>query len=201
MKSKRYRDHRWLKHIPTQETILAYQFLKPVSRFLDHHSLWQFNRRSVAGGAAVGLFFALAIPVAQIPLAAIVAIFFRVNIPVAVFGTLLSNPFTTPAILFFAYKFGAFLIGHDVPVKDAVLATTAEKSASDGFFTGAIEWFAQSFAWLQSAGWPLITGLIALSILLSIAGYIAVHLLWRLQVSASWKKRCALRKQNITPSD
>ena len=201
MKSKRYRDHRWLKHIPTQETIVAYRFLKPVSRFLDHHSLWQFNRRSVAGGAAVGLFFALAIPVAQIPLAAIVAIFFRVNIPVAVFGTLLSNPFTTPAILFFAYKLGAFLIGHDVPVKDAVLANTAENSASDGFLTGTLEWFVQSFEWLQSAGWPLIAGLGALSVLLSIVGYVAVHLLWRLQVAVSWKKRCALRKQDINSVD
>jgi uncharacterized protein len=91
----RWHNHRWLKHIPTQEAVLAYPFLKPVRHILDHHGLWQFNRRSVAWGAAIGLFFSVAIPIAQIPVAAMVAVYFRVNVPVAIFGTLLSNPFTT----------------------------------------------------------------------------------------------------------
>jgi len=190
---------RWFKHIPTQESIRAYRFLKPVSGFLDHHRLWQFNRRSVAGGAAVGLFFSLASPVAQIPLAAVVAILLRVNLPVAVFGTLLSNPFTTPAILFFAYKFGAFLLGHEAPLQDVI--TNAEtESTKGGYFPNIFEWIVHSFEWIQSAGLPLIVGLGVLAVLLSVSGYLTVVAAWRLQAMLRWRSRCIQRWRNKTTS-
>jgi uncharacterized protein (DUF2062 family) len=194
----RWRNKAWFKHVPTKESILEYQFLDPVRHHLDHHGLWQFNRRSVAGGAAIGLFFALAIPVAQIPVAAIVAIFFRVNIPIAIFGTLLSNPFTTPPLLYFAYKVGAALIGHDTPGQSIVLPDgPAGPAENQSLISGVIDWIVRSFEWIQSAGWPLVIGLGILSVGLSIAGYVAVHVIWRLQASLRWKKRCNERRQKI----
>jgi uncharacterized protein (DUF2062 family) len=196
MKKPRIRHSKWFKRIPTQESIRAYRFLKPISRFLDHHRLWQFNRRSVAGGAAVGLFFSMATPFAQIPCAVIAAILLRVNLPVAVFGTLFSNPFTTPALLFVAYKLGAFILGEQAQaqVQEAVVASS-NKAFNEGFLQLALGWIVKSFEWLQAAGPPLLLGLAILSLLLAAFGYFAVMAAWRLHAVVHWRRRSD-RRQN-----
>jgi uncharacterized protein len=185
----RWRNHRWLKHIPTQETVLGYPFLQPVRHILDHHGLWQFNRRSVAWGAAIGLFFSVAIPIAQIPVAAMVAVYFRVNVPVAIFGTLLSNPLTTPAILFFAYQLGSFLVGHTQPAQAGIATQVMRPPDEAGFMGDAANWIMHWIEWIQSAGWPLVIGLGLLSVLLAVTGYVGVKVLWRIQAALRWKKR------------
>jgi uncharacterized protein (DUF2062 family) len=58
--------------------------------------LWHLHRRSVAGGFAVGMFAGLvpgSNPV-QFAVAALMAIGFKVNLPIAVIVTLYSNPLT-----------------------------------------------------------------------------------------------------------
>lgn len=192
--SKRFRNNRWSKHIPTQESIRAYSFLRPISHFLDHHALWQFNRRSVAGGLAVGLFFSMITPVAQIPFAAVAAIFFRVNLPLAVFATLLSNPFTTPAILYFAYKLGALLIGHDAPPRPITPSVEATSQGAATFFGSVLEWLTHSTSWLLSAGWPLVIGLAIFSIVAAAVGYVGVNVVWRMLAGSRWRARCAQRR-------
>lgn len=191
---KRYRQSPVFRHIPTQASIREYRFLQPLRRYLDHHFLWQFNRHAIAGGLAVGLFFSVATPVAQIPFAAVFAILCRVNLPVAVLGTLFSNPFTTPAILYFAYQLGALLIGHEA-AEYAVLQEANLPAVGSGYLVATTEWLMHSFDWLMSAGLPLITGLGVMAIVLAIMGYFAVMAVWRLQVLLHWRAR-RLRQHN-----
>ena len=76
---------------------------------LQQSNLWHLNRRSVAGGVAVSMFTGLvpgSNPV-QFAAAAIVSTIFRVNLPVAVFVTLYTNPFTIVPLYYLAYKLGA----------------------------------------------------------------------------------------------
>ncbi|TXC67466.1 DUF2062 domain-containing protein [Piscinibacter aquaticus] len=61
---------------------------------LHHPRLWHLNRRGVALGLALGLFFGLLIPIAQIPLAGGAAVLLRANVPMAVASTLVTNPVT-----------------------------------------------------------------------------------------------------------
>jgi uncharacterized protein (DUF2062 family) len=190
---KHFRKSLFFRHIPTQASIRKYRFLKPWYRYLDHHYLWQFNRHAIAGGLAVGLFFSVATPVAQIPAATIFAILCRVNLPVAIFGTLFSNPFTTPAILYCAYKLGAFLIGHEVSDQVAIQETDT-LAPERGHILDSIEWLMHSIDWLQSAGLPLAVGLAVLSVLLAITGYFGVMAIWRLQVGLHWRARGQDRK-------
>lgn len=193
---KQRRAHRWwLRYLPTQERIVTYRFLSPFRHVLDHDGLWQFNQRSVAGGAAVGLFFSVASPVAQILLAAITASLLKVNLPVAVLGTFFSNPLTTPAILFFAFHIGAFLVGHEAPAEDVVAATSIPASDA-GYLEGVAEWMLHSVEWIQAAGWPLVVGLGVLSILLSVAGYLLVSVGWGVQAALRRRTRCTQRRRD-----
>src|SRR3954466_373500 len=86
-----------------------------IARFGDrlaHHNLWHLHRRSVAGGVAVGMFAGLipgSNPV-QFTAAALLAILFHVNLPIAVIVTLYSNPFTIVPLYYVAFKLGQVIL-------------------------------------------------------------------------------------------
>lgn len=182
------RRTRFFKWLPTSESIRESRFLKPFGHHLQHHSLWQFNRRSVAGGCAVGLFFGILVPFAQILLAAIAAVILRVNLPVAAFMTLVTNPLTFPAIYYGAYRLGEFLTGGDAPVPETAIETTVrEKIVEHQANVGG--WLANLLDWMQSVGSSLAIGLIVLAIVSAAAGYIAINVLWRFNATRRWRKR------------
>ena len=54
---------------------------------LQHPRLWHVSRRGIALGVALGLFFGLLLPIAQIPMSAGVAVALRANVPAAVAST------------------------------------------------------------------------------------------------------------------
>jgi uncharacterized protein (DUF2062 family) len=82
---------RWLPDAQTVRSNRALSWLAPV---LGQRWLWRVDSRGLALGIAAGVFFGLLIPLAQIPLAAAAAYVMRANLPAAVVGTLISNPFT-----------------------------------------------------------------------------------------------------------
>lgn len=192
--SKKFCNHWLLRHLPAAETIRKQRVLQPLARFLDHHALWQFNRRSVAGGLAVGLFFAIAIPAMQIPVAAVFAILFRVNIPVAALATFLSNPFTTPLIIYLAYQIGMTLTGQSVSMAAHVAYEqlfTAREFTLDGLMT----WMSDALTWAQAAGMPLLVGLVTIGAVLALIGYFGTNLVWRLRTQMRWRTRMQQRRQ------
>ncbi|HEV2609480.1 MAG TPA: DUF2062 domain-containing protein [Noviherbaspirillum sp.] len=180
------RSPRLFKHLPTSAALRNNRFLKPFNRYLDHHFLWQFNRRAVAGGVAIGLFFGFMIPFAQILFAAIGAIIFRVNLPVAAFSTLVTNPLTFPPIYYFAYKLGGFITG-STDTDTAPLPGEAEELVAQQ--TEVIGLFANLVEWAQGVGLPLITGLTVLAVVSAVTEYFLVSGLWRLQAIRRWRKR------------
>lgn len=69
------------------------------------------NRRTVALGVGIGVFFSFLIPILQIGAAAVLAVALRANLPVAAAATLISNSFTYAPIGVAAYKVGSALLG------------------------------------------------------------------------------------------
>src|SRR3546814_14331011 len=85
------------------DTLFPYTTLfrsAPVAHRVLEPSLWRFTRRSVPRGVALGLLVGifLLIPGVQIAGAALLALPFRANIPLAAAMTFLSNPATTPLL-------------------------------------------------------------------------------------------------------
>lgn len=179
---------RFMRRLPTAESLRGKRFFKPFAPYLHHHFLWQFNRRSVAGGVATGLFFGILVPFAQIFLAAIAAIFLRVNLPVAALCTLVSNPLTFPPIYYLAYRLGDFMTGNECVPSEAVIDAEVEHAIT--VQQGDVEgWMPQLAEWLHSVGFPLMTGLTVLAASAAIVGYVGVSTLWRLRVRLSWMRR------------
>lgn len=181
----------FFKRFPSPQALKQNRFLRPFARHLEHHALWQFNRRSVAGGVAVGLFFGLLIPFAQIFFAALAAVSLRVNLPAAAFSTLVSNPLTFPPIYYVAWRLGDFLTGGKA-VAQAVIETDIEQvvTVQQGEVIG---WFPNLVLWLQSVGLPLALGLFLLAVIGALVGYLLVSGIWKLNVTRRWRRRCQAR--------
>lgn len=180
---------KWIaKRVPSAQALQENRFLRPLARYLHHHFLWQFNRRGVAGGVAAGLFFGILVPFGQIPLAALASIIFRVNLPVAAFSTLISNPLTFPPLYLLAYRIGDVLTGSEpVPSLKQIQSDVQQAVAiQERGFSG---WFSFLIDWLQSVGLPLIIGLVVLATTAGLLGYFIVDTVWKLRTRQRWRER------------
>lgn len=137
-------------------------------------------------GVAIGVFFGVLIPVAQIPLSATVAVVVRANVPAAVASTLVTNPATFGPLYFVAYRVGERVLG----TRDAGVTEASLEARS----TGWTQW--TSFLWerLHALGRPLLIGLAIMAVLLSVASYVAIELLWRVSTILAWRRRARERR-------
>lgn len=70
---------------------------------------WRVTRSGVSRAAAIGAFFSIATPVAQIPISILLAIALRGHLPTAVLATFLNTPLTFGPVYWFAYQIGKAL--------------------------------------------------------------------------------------------
>lgn len=164
--------------LPSTDSIQKIRWLQPVAHWLHHPNLWHLHRRSFAGGVAIGLFCGLVPGPLQMISAALLAIGFRVNLPVALVTTFYTNPFTIVPLYLFAYQIGVWFLGEgDV----ANVQPFPELHLHD--------WFDPLWNWLLSLGEPILIGLPILAMCLALIGYVLVRLGWRLMVVWKWRHR------------
>lgn len=151
--------------VPSREELEGNRWLSVLAPYLADPKLWHWSRRGVAAGVAIGLFIGLLIPVAQILLASVVAVFLRANIPIAAAGTLITNPLTVPPIYYGAYQLGTWVTGTSAP---------ASFSLSD-----------PSSIWenLGTIGLPLFTGLGITAAFAALSSYLLISQAWAWRVA------------------
>lgn len=169
------------KYLPDHETVRNHKHLRRFAPLLKHPNLWHLNRHSVAGGVAAGMFGGLIPGPFQMLTAAILAIVFRVNLPVAVATTLLSNPFTWPAIIVVAYGIGAFITGEQ--------PADLQPYQFDWVTGDLSQLLPQLWHWFTGMGVSFVLGLLILAPILAAAGYAAVQLGWRLYILSYLRRR------------
>jgi len=169
------------KYLPTHDSIRGNRYLGFLGAWLHHPNLWHLNRKSVAGGVAVGLFCGLIPGPLQMLSAALLSVLFRVNLPVAVILTWYTNPFTIVPLYYVAYKLGRFVMGPDTARIPRMEIDVLSLPLSD--------WIPTLLHWLSSLGKPFIAGLVLLALILAVAGYVLVMVGWRAHVAFSWRKR------------
>lgn len=168
------RDNRWLT------------WLGP--RVLDAR-LWHLRRRPVALGVALGVFFGLLIPVAQIPASAGAAVVLRANIPAAIGSTLVTNPFTFAPVYVFAHGVGSRLLNEAAPPGEVLAAAEAAGE------TGPVEGWRNVPERLAELGRPLMLGLLVVATTVSLLTYATILVLWRLRVTRAWRERRRRRQR------
>jgi uncharacterized protein len=167
------------KLLPSHESIRGNKWISPFGMWLHHPNLWHLNRRSVAGGVAAGMFGGLVPGPLQMITAGILAVLFRVNLPVAMFTTLYTNPFTIVPLYWLAYQLGALVTGRGHAVSAAHFVVPDMNWDN---------WFRVMLEWMISLGKPFAIGLPLLALLLALTGYISVRVGWRLWVMWQWSK-------------
>ena len=102
----------WLERALAAAWALRYsRWLGVFGTTVRQRRLWHLSRSGVARGAAIGVFCGVLFPLAQIPVAALIAVPARACIPVAAVSTLVTNPFTFPPLYYGAYRLGSRLTG------------------------------------------------------------------------------------------
>jgi uncharacterized protein (DUF2062 family) len=165
------------KWMPDHESVKSQRGLAPFAHLLTHHNLWHLHRRSVAGGVAVGLFCGLIPGPLQMLGAVLLVLLLRVNLPVALFTTLYTNPFTILPLYALAYEIGSRLSG----VQHAKLLMLPELHWNG--------WWSELWQWFATLGKPILIGLPLLALSLALVGYVVVRLLWRVMVILRWRAR------------
>lgn len=169
------------KYLPSHESVRQNRWLRFFGKALHHPNLWHLNRRSVAGGVAVGLFAGLVPGPFQVLSAALFAVVLRVNLPVAAVATFYTNPFTIVPLYYLAYRLGALVLGHN--------GSLAPQDELNFLELPLGEWIPALIAWISAMGKPFLFGLFLLALSLAVIGYVAVIAAWRLHVAWSWRKR------------
>lgn len=167
------------KHLPDHDSIRNNRWLRPFQSFLLHPSLWHLNRHSAAGAVAAGLFCGLIPGPLQMPGAAIAALIFRVNLPLALLVTLYSNPFTIVPLYLVAYQLGRLLTGDS-----SSFVSPPDLSVSD--FSG---WTSAMQMWMLAVAKPLAIGLLSLATGLAVLGYLTTQAVWRAYLINARRRR------------
>jgi len=169
------------KYLPAADKVAKHRMLRWLGPTLTRPCLWQINRRSIALGLAIGVFWGLLIPLAQIVFAAIMAIYLRANLPVTVGSTLVTNPFTFAPVYFLAYQLGLRIYGDQgPPMTEEMLSEQMSQISVTS--TGWIERIADIAA-------PLFTGLFIFACIGAVVCYLTVTVVWRLAVLLRYRKR------------
>jgi uncharacterized protein len=139
-------------------------YLRAFRSQLADPRLWRLQRRSVTNAFAAGLAIMFVPLPVHLPLAAFIAISWRLNIPTIIATVFIVNPFTMVPIYYAAYRIGA-----------ALLRVHARPFG-----------FRLSWDWLQHGLGPMwkafLVGCLASAIICSLLGWAVLGLLWRLHV-------------------
>jgi uncharacterized protein (DUF2062 family) len=153
------------KYMPNADMIKKHKSLQFLGEKLNDPNLWHLNRRSVSIAFAVGLFFAWIPTPLQMAMAAVGAVYFRGNLPIAIALVWVTNPMTMPPLFYFAYELGLSVL--NLPSVEFSMATV---------LSGDILI-------------PFLTGCLILAVIFSTAGYFAIQGFWRYYIGKKWTRQ------------
>jgi uncharacterized protein (DUF2062 family) len=149
------------RYLPDSKKIKEIKALQFLGDKLHSPYLWHLNRHSVARAFAIGFWAMYTPPLPwQQVIAAVLAIYFNANLPIAVALVWITNPLTWLPMYYVAYKVGTLVLGMD---------------------SFDFDQFSELFS-IEKAlelGAPFLLGCFILMNVGAVVGYFGTQLLWR----------------------
>lgn len=165
--------------LPPKETLARHRHLRMLGDWILDSNLWHLNRDSTSLAMFVGIFCAfLPIPM-QMVVAAVGALLFRCNLPLAVALVWITNPVTIPPLFYGAYKLGAVLLNLPPQTLHPTLS---------------LEWLTREIATIYK---PLLLGSLVCGTVFGAIGFGTVRVIWRIAVVRRWRQRARERAERI----
>jgi uncharacterized protein (DUF2062 family) len=172
------------RFLPHRMLFANNRWFAPFANTLLHPRLWHLNRRSAAGAVAAGLFCGLIPGPLQMLGAAICAVIFRVNLPLALLCTLYTNPFThRPAV-----SCGL----RNRPCRTRWCGKLFRATRDEWRLA---RWIPALTHWVIGLGKPLALGLVLLASLIAALGYLIMRIGWRYWLIHAIRRRAAGEKK------
>jgi uncharacterized protein (DUF2062 family) len=164
------------KMMPAREHFDNNRSIKILGDWIFNENLWHLNRNSSAAAVFIGIFVAfLPIP-GQMFAAALLALIFAANLPLAIALVWITNPITIVPIFYGAYELGSFLLGQKNTLQ----------------FSPSIESFAANISVIWK---PLILGSLTCGFFFGSLGYSLTRISWRIMVVRKWQRRLKTKNQ------
>jgi uncharacterized protein (DUF2062 family) len=161
------------KVTPRPATLQNRWYLRVFGSRVTDPRLWSLQRRSVTIAFALGLAICFVPLPVHLPLAVLIAVIARINVPTIVGTVFLVNPLTVVPVFYTAYRVG-----------NAVMGLEPQKFR-----------FKFDFDWLQyglGPMWrPFLLGCLICGVLAGLIGWIGLELLWRWRVRSKYRTRRA----------
>lgn len=139
-------------------------YLAPFQHMLHDRRLWGVRRQTVVPAFALGLFMSF-MPFPGHPAwATLLALAFRINVPVAFATTFVSNPLTMGPMYYVAYQIGSWILGMEPEPFD---------------FEMSLEWMTTTFLNYWA---PISLGCFLMGLTAGAIGYVVVDALWRYSI-------------------
>ena len=167
------------KITPDPKKVTENRFLKIFGKLIHAPGLWHLNRYSASGAFAVGLFMCFMPIPFQMVMAAGLAIWFRVNLPLSVLLCWITNPITIPPMFYFAYLVGTWVLSWP---------------PSQFEFELSFEWLGNELIHIWQ---PFLLGCLICGSIAAIIGYYTISLSWRYHVVMAWKARQQKWKEKL----
>jgi uncharacterized protein (DUF2062 family) len=180
--------HHVKRLMPTPESMRRNRWLRWIGPALHHPRLWHMSRRGIALGMAIGVFFGLLIPIAQIPLSVGAAVVLRANVPTAAVSTLVSNPATYGPLYYAAWRLGKAVLGEPVAEETPPSSTGPRPPPDNGR-----GWFAKTWDGITALGKPLLLGMALMASGVGLLTYATASVL--LAMNVRWQRRRRLRQR------
>ncbi len=156
------------KVLPTHEKVKEQKLLKVFGKLMHKQEIWSLSRKKILAGVFLGMFVAFIPMPFQMVLVAVLAILFKVNLPIGLVLIWISNPFTMPFIYYFEYELGNILLN----VKDPI--TFSFETMNDN---------------LSEIALSLYTGTVVVSTVMAFLSVFILNLLWIKKVKKNRKKK------------
>ncbi len=172
-----------LRRLPDRDKLRRSFLFRVFGKSILARDLWCFDTHSLAGGLSLGLFIAFTptIPF-QMILACLGALYFRVNLPIALLACWVTNPITAVPIYMTAWRIGGFVL-HMVPWADDYVAIYGEGRRARIIMGSFCLW----------------TGCLVMATAAALAGNLLVRWLWK-GVHLHWHGRGQPAESNPQPS-